>query len=95
MYVSFSSGSRRRPAGDRGDWPNSGADAVARRGRPGHRRGPSEAVEALTREAEEYGADAVVDVRFEIDGCKGCDIEGVRLQRVTATGLAVRFARAA
>ena len=47
------------------------------------------------REAEEYGADAVVDVRFEVDGCKGCEIEGVPLQRVTATGLAVRFARAA
>jgi uncharacterized protein YbjQ (UPF0145 family) len=53
------------------------------------------AIEALTREAEDYGADAVVGVRFEIDGCKGCDIEGVRLQRVTATGLAVRFAEAA
>ena len=53
------------------------------------------AIEALTREAEEYGADAVVDVRFEVDGCKGCEIEGVPLQRVTATGLAVRFARAA
>ena len=53
------------------------------------------AVEALTREAEEYGADAIVDVRFEIDGCKGCEIEGVQLQRVTATGLAVRFAQAA
>ncbi len=47
------------------------------------------------REAEEYGADAVVDVRFEVDGVKGSDIEGVQLQRVTATGLAVRFARAA
>ncbi len=53
------------------------------------------AIEALMREAEEYGADAVVDVRFEVDGCKGCEIEGVPLQRVTATGLAVRFARAA
>ena len=53
------------------------------------------AVEALTREAEEYGADAVVDVRFEVDGCKFCDIDGVELQRVTATGLAVRFAQAA
>jgi uncharacterized protein YbjQ (UPF0145 family) len=53
------------------------------------------AVEALTREAQEYGADAVIDVRFEIDGCKGYDLDGVRLQRVTATGLAVRFAQAA
>ena len=53
------------------------------------------AIEALKREAEEYGADAVVEVRFETDCCKGCDVEGVDLERVTATGLAVRFARAA
>jgi uncharacterized protein YbjQ (UPF0145 family) len=53
------------------------------------------AVEALTREAQEYGADAVIDVRFEIDGCKGYDLDGVQLQRMTATGLAVRFAQAA
>jgi hypothetical protein len=53
------------------------------------------AVEALTREAEEYGADAVVDVRFEVDRMNCPDVDGVALQRVTATGLAVRFARAA
>ena len=50
------------------------------------------ALEALTREAEDYGADAIIDVRFEVDGCKGYDVDGVQLQRVTATGLAVRFA---
>jgi uncharacterized protein YbjQ (UPF0145 family) len=53
------------------------------------------AIEALTREAEEYGADSVVDVQFEVEGCKGCEIDGLRLERVTATGLAVRFAEAA
>jgi uncharacterized protein YbjQ (UPF0145 family) len=53
------------------------------------------AIEALRREAEEYGADGVVDVRFELEGCKGCEIDGLRLERVTATGLAVRFAEAA
>jgi uncharacterized protein YbjQ (UPF0145 family) len=53
------------------------------------------AVEALRREAEEYGADCVVDVRLDVEGCKGCDIDGVQLERVTATGLAVRFAEAA
>ena len=53
------------------------------------------AIEALAREAEEYGADAVLDVRFEVDSLKGCDIDGVELARITATGLAVRFARAA
>ena len=53
------------------------------------------AIEALKREAAEYGADAVVDVRFEVDDVKGLDVSGVALQRVTVTGLAVRFARAA
>jgi uncharacterized protein YbjQ (UPF0145 family) len=53
------------------------------------------ATEALTREAEDYGADAVVDVQFDVEGCKGCEIDGLRLERVTATGLAVRFAAAA
>lgn len=53
------------------------------------------AIEALRREAEDYGADGIVDVRFEVEGCKGGDIGGVRLERVTATGLAVRLAEAA
>jgi hypothetical protein len=53
------------------------------------------AIDALTREAEEYGADGVVDVQFELEACKGCEIDGLRLERVTATGLAVRFAEAA
>ncbi|HEV7479273.1 MAG TPA: hypothetical protein VGO05_03190 [Roseiarcus sp.] len=52
-------------------------------------------IDALTREAEDYGADGVVDVQFEVEGCKGCEIDGLRLERVTATGLAVRFAEAA
>jgi uncharacterized protein YbjQ (UPF0145 family) len=64
-------------------------------GEPGAEADRQAAVEALMREAEEYGADAVVDVRFEIDGCRSYEIEGVPLQRITATGLAVRFARAA
>ncbi len=53
------------------------------------------AIEALKREAAEYGADAVVDVRFEVDDAKCVDIDGVALQRVTVTGLAVCFGRAA
>ncbi|RBP18075.1 putative heavy-metal-binding protein [Roseiarcus fermentans] len=53
------------------------------------------AIGSLVREAAEYDADAIVDVRFEVDDVKGVDIEGVALQRVTVTGLAVRFARAA
>ena len=53
------------------------------------------AIEALKREAAEYDAEAIVDVRFEVDDVKGVDVSGVALQRVTVTGLAVRFARAA
>ncbi len=53
------------------------------------------AIDALMREAAEYGADAVIDVHFAVDDVKGHDIEGVALHRVTATGIAVRFARAA
>jgi uncharacterized protein YbjQ (UPF0145 family) len=62
---------------------------------PGTEAERQAAIEALTREAAEYGADAVVDVRFEVDGVKGVDIEGVALQRVIVTGIAVRYARAA
>jgi len=53
------------------------------------------AIGQLVREAAEYDADAIVDVRFEVDDVKGVDLEGVVLQRVTVTGLAVRFAKAA
>ena len=62
---------------------------------PGSEAERQAAIEALKREAEDYGADAVVDVRFEIDGVRGSDIDGVALQRITVTGMAVRFARAA
>ena len=62
---------------------------------PGSEEERRAAIGMLVREAAEYDADAIVDVRFEVDGVKGVDIEGVALQRVTATGLAVRFAKAA
>jgi hypothetical protein len=50
------------------------------------------AVKALVREAEEHGADAVIDVRFETDAVCSADVCGVALTRMTASGLAVRFA---
>jgi len=62
---------------------------------PGSEAERQAAIEALKREAAEYGADALVDVRFEVDDVSGVEIAGVALQRVTVTGLAVRFARAA
>jgi uncharacterized protein YbjQ (UPF0145 family) len=70
----------------KGSWRAAGSIAEADR---------QAAIVALTREAEEYGADGVVDVQFEVEGCKGCEIDGVRLERVAATGLAVRYAEAA
>ena len=63
--------------------------------KPGSEAERQMAIEALKREAAEYGADAIVGVRFEVDDVRGVDIDGVALQRVTVTGLAVRFARAA
>ena len=62
--------------------------------RPGTEEERRAAIGSLVREAAEYDADAIVDVRFEVDDVKGADIEGVALQRVTVTGLAVRFADA-
>jgi hydrogenase maturation factor len=53
------------------------------------------AVRALVREAEEYGADALVEVSFAIEQVRGPDVDGVPLRRVTAMGTAVRFAMAA
>ena len=53
------------------------------------------AVRALIREAEEYDADAVIGLVFEVDGVKCADIDGTPLQRVAATGIAVKFDEAA
>jgi hypothetical protein len=53
------------------------------------------AVEALIREAEEYDADAIIGLDFEVDRVKRPDIDGAPLQRVAATGIAVKFAEAA
>jgi len=51
------------------------------------------ALQALIREAEDYGADAVIGLDFEIDGVSCADIGGAPLQRVAATGIAVKFAQ--
>jgi len=53
------------------------------------------AVQALIREAQEYDADAIIGLDFEVDGVKSADIGGADLQRVAATGIAVKFAEAA
>ena len=53
-----------------------------------------EAVRALIREAEDYEADAIVGLDFQVDTVKSADV-GAPLQRVAATGIAVRFDEAA
>jgi len=53
------------------------------------------ALRALMQEADDFGADAVIGVEYEIDGVAGADIDGIALQRVVARGIAVRFAVAA
>jgi uncharacterized protein YbjQ (UPF0145 family) len=54
-----------------------------------------EAVEALIREAQDYDADAIVGLNFEVDTVKSADVDGTSLRRVAATGTAVKFAEAA
>lgn len=51
------------------------------------------ALQALIREAEDYDADAIIGLDFEIDGVSCVDIGGAPLQRVAATGIAVKFAQ--
>jgi uncharacterized protein YbjQ (UPF0145 family) len=53
------------------------------------------ALQALIREAQEYDADAIIGLDFEVDGVRSADIEGAQLQRVAAVGIAVKFAEAA
>jgi hypothetical protein len=53
------------------------------------------AVQALIREAQEYEADAIVGLDFEVDGVMRDDLDGMPLQRVAAKGIAVRFSLAA
>jgi hypothetical protein len=53
------------------------------------------AVRALVREAEEYGADGVVEVAYAVEVCRGSECESVKLHRVVATGRAVKLALAA
>lgn len=51
------------------------------------------ALEALIREAQEHDADAIIGVGYDIDGTHLTDLTSVDLQRVTATGIAVKLAR--
>lgn len=53
------------------------------------------AVQALIRQAEDYDADAIVDLHFEVDRIRRADFDATPLQRIAATGIAVKFDEAA
>ena len=49
------------------------------------------AMRELIREAEEYGADAIVGLEFHIDDLERAEIEGAALLRIAVSGIAVKF----
>jgi hypothetical protein len=53
------------------------------------------AVQALIHEAQEFGADAIIGLDFDLDGIERADIDKTPLCRVAATGIAVRFTEGA
>jgi uncharacterized protein YbjQ (UPF0145 family) len=53
------------------------------------------AVQALIREADDCDADAIIELRFEVDRVQSADVDATPLQRIAAIGLAVRYADAA
>ena len=54
-----------------------------------------EAFWALVSEAQEFSADAVIDLSFEVEAIRRPGFDGGPLRRIAATGVAVRFAEAA
>jgi uncharacterized protein YbjQ (UPF0145 family) len=50
------------------------------------------AIQALIREAQEFDADAIIGLDFQVDGIKRADIDGAQSPRVVATGITVKFA---
>ena len=49
----------------------------------------------LIRRAEDVDADAVVGVNYKVEPVEGRDEHGLGLERVCATGIAVRLSQAA
>ena len=54
-----------------------------------------EALWALVSEAQEFCADAVIDLNFEVEAIRRPDFAHATLRRIAATGIAVKFAEAA
>jgi len=61
---------------------------------PGGQADRFTAVRELIREAQEYGADAIIGLKFHIDDIKRGDIDGPALRRVAVTEIAVKFTEA-
>jgi uncharacterized protein YbjQ (UPF0145 family) len=51
------------------------------------------ALQQLIRRAEDIDADAIIGLDYEVDGVTEADDTGMKLQRIAATGLAVRIGR--
>jgi hypothetical protein len=54
----------------------------------------AEALRKLVSAAEDFEADAVIGVDYETDDVESTDLSKIDLQRITATGIAVKLARA-
>jgi hypothetical protein len=61
----------------------------------GSRGARVEALRALVTEAQEFYADAVIDLSFEVEAIRRPDFDGAPVLRIAATGIAVKFAEAA
>jgi hypothetical protein len=68
-----------------------GWHATGRRVREGEWK--EAALQQLIRRAEDIDADAIIGLDYEIDGVTDPEDTGLKLQRIAATGLAVRIGR--
>ena len=53
------------------------------------------ALQRLIEAAKEFDADAIIGVDYAVDGGKALDLADVPVERVQASGIAVKLARAA
>jgi uncharacterized protein YbjQ (UPF0145 family) len=52
------------------------------------------ALQRLIAAAQDYEADAIIGVGYEVDGARNLDLGSVPVERVAATGIAVKLAKA-
>jgi uncharacterized protein YbjQ (UPF0145 family) len=53
------------------------------------------ALQRLIAAAQDFDADAIVDVDYRVDGVQTFDLAAIPLERVSVSGVAVKLARAA